>query len=127
MPYTRPPLQTFQALYPAFRSLTELEYDAWATKVEAKVNDRYSPLQQDATELLLAHYLTINSVGIGATSKMANEGATSFRDGSFSATISDDVVAARHKGGYGATVYGRQFADIQRRLFGGPRLVPGGC
>lgn len=122
MTYARPSLARFQALYPQFATLTELAYDAWAEKVERTVTDRYGDDQQDAAELLLAHYLTINGVGIGTAGKMALDGATSFESGDFKVQFNH---ADRAKQGYGSTVYGRQFVAIQRRLFGGPRLA--GC
>lgn len=122
MTYTRPSLAKFQALYPQFSGLTEMVYDAWADKVERQVTDRYGDDQQDATELLLAHTLTLNGVGIGVAGKMALDGATSFESGDFKVQLAHDD---RGKQGYGSTVYGRQLMAIQRRLFGGPRLV--GC
>jgi len=123
MAYTRLSLPDFQALYP-FPALTEAPYAAWATKAEARVGENYGAEQQDATELLIAHLLVTNSVGVSsAAATLAATGATSFKSGTFSATISESVAATRAKGGYSATSYGQQFAAIQRRLFGGPMLV----
>jgi hypothetical protein len=125
MTYTRLPLATFKALYPQFSTLDEIAYSAWAAKVERTVNDRYGDDQQDASELLLAHYLSLNGVGIGATGEMALNGATSFESGDFKVQLATEAVTARGKSGYGSTVYGQQFLTIQRRLFGTPYLV--GC
>lgn len=127
MAYTRLSLADFKALYPAFAALTDTPYAAYATKAEARVGSSYGDAQQDATELLTAHLLAINGVGQGEAANLSGVGVTSFKSGTFSATLSDAVVTAKAKGGYQATVYGQQFADIQRRLFAGPRLVPGGC
>lgn len=126
MAYTRLDLAKFQALYPQFAKLEMLQYEAWADKVEPKVTDAYGDLQQEATELLLAHSMMVVGVGIGAAGAATLAGATSFKSAGFSATLSDAVVQQRAKGGYAATVYGQQFAAIQRRLFGGPMLM-GGC
>lgn len=124
MTYTRLPLADFQAIYPAFSTLTETPYAAWATKAEARVGERFGDEQQDATELLTAHLLAINGIGLSAGSAvLAATGATSFRSGTFQATISETAVAAKVKGGYAATPYGIQFKDIQRRLFSGPLLI----
>ncbi|WP_395393059.1 DUF4054 domain-containing protein [Novosphingobium sp. BL-8A] len=124
MPYTRLPFDQFKAMFPAFSTLTEDPYAAWATKAEARVGENYGDEQQDATELLTAHLLALNGVGLSAgTGTLAATGATSFKSGTFSATLSDSVVSQRAKGGYQATPYGQQFAEIQRRLFSGPRLV----
>lgn len=124
MPYTRLSLADFKSLFPAFSTLIEGPYAAWATKAEAKVGENYGDEQQDATEFLTAHYLGLNGIGLApGTDVLAATGATSFKSGTFSATISDAVVSKRAKGGYQATVWGQQFAEIQQRLFGGPRLV----
>lgn len=123
MAYTRLPLATFVATYPAFTALTETPYAAWATKAEARIGENYGDDQQDATELMTAHLLALNGVGIGAEATLAASGAVSFKSGTFSATLSDSVVSRRAKGGLGATPYGQQLLDIQRRLFGAPRLV----
>lgn len=123
MPYTRLPIADFKALFP-FPTLTDAPYAAWATKAEARVGENYGDDQQDATELLTAHLLAINSIGLApGAAVLAATGATRFKSGTFDATISDTVVAQRAKGGYAATIWGQQFAEIQRRLFGGPRLV----
>lgn len=124
MAYVRLTLSAFQALFPAFTTLTQEQYDAWVAKAEARVTEDYGDDQQDATELLTAHLLALNGVGQPAgTDILTASGATSFKSGSFSATLSDAVVAQRSKGGYQATPYGIQFQALQRRYFGGPRLV----
>ena len=126
MSYTRLSLADFTGLYPAFATLADLQYEDWAAKAERPVGYNYGEEQQDATELLTAHLLALNGVGIdSAAATLTATGATSFKSDSFSATLSEALIAKRAKGGYQATVYGQQFAEIQRRLFGGPRLV--GC
>lgn len=124
MPYTRLTLEQFKATYPAFSTLTEPPYAAWATKAEARVGENYGDEQQDATELLTAHLLALNGIGgPPGAAMLAATGATSFKSGTFQASVSDTVVAQRAKGGYGATSWGQQFQEIQRRLFGGPVLI----
>lgn len=124
MAYTRLPLADFKTLFPAFSTLTEGPYAAWATKAEAQVGESYGDEQQDATEYLTAHYLGLNGIGLApGTDVLSATGATSFKSGTFSATISDAVVSQRAKGGHQATVWGQMFAEIQRRLFSGPVLM----
>ena len=125
MTYARLSLADFKATYPAFSALEETPYAAWAGKAEARVTDSYGTEQQDATELLTAHYLALLGIGMGAAGAIATSGATSFKSGTFQASISDQVAAQRAKGGLNATIYGQQFAAIQRRLFGGPILASG--
>lgn len=123
MTYAPITLPEFQALY-GFPSLTEPSYAAWSTKAEARVGEAYGDEQQSATELLTAHLLASNGIGLAPGAAMlAATGATSFKSGTFDATISDAVVIQRARGGYGSTIWGQQFAEIQRRLFGGPMLM----
>lgn len=128
MAYARPTLAQFKALFPAFLTLTQEQYEAWIGKAEARVTDLYGDDQQDATELLAAHLLALNGVGAApGVDTIAASGVTSFKSASFSANLSESVVTQRSKGGYQATSYGQQFADIQRRLFSGPLLVGNTC
>ncbi|MEJ7933497.1 DUF4054 domain-containing protein [Sphingobium sp. AN558] len=125
MPYTRLPLADFKAKYAAFTTLAEPSYAAWAAEAEVDITDRYGSYQQRATELQTAHYLALQTIGMGAVAGVIATGATSFKSATFSATISDSVIASRAKGDLRSTPYGQQLAAIQRRLFGGPYLV--GC
>ncbi|WP_037477199.1 DUF4054 domain-containing protein [Sphingobium sp. ba1] len=125
MPYTRLSLADFTAKYTAFTTLTEPPYAAWATDAEADITDRYGSYQQRATELMTAHYLALQTIGMDEVSGLIATGATSFKSSTFSATLSDSVIAARAKGDLKSTSYGQQLAQIQRRLFGGPYLI--GC
>lgn len=126
MAYARLPLADFRAKYPAFSTLTDAPYAAWATDAEAEISDSYGDYQQKATELQTAHFLASQGIGLGAgVSTLLASGATSFKSGTFSASISESVVAARAKGGLASTTFGQELQRIQRRLFGGPRLV--GC
>ena len=122
--YTRMSLADFVALHPEFSTLNQVQYDGYAAKAERRVGAEYGDERQDATELLTAHLLASNAIGMAAgVDVLAATGATSFKSGTFSATISDAFVSRRVLGGYGATSYGQQFAEIQRRLFGGPFLM----
>jgi hypothetical protein len=126
MTYTRLTLAEFRSLFPAFTTLDDNQYDDWLAKAERRVGENWGDEQQDATEFLTAHLLAVNGVGVDAgAAVLAATGATSFKSGAFSASVSEAVVTKRAKGGYQATVWGQQFAEIQRRLFGGPYLV--GC
>ncbi|GLI99126.1 DUF4054 domain-containing protein [Sphingobium sp. BS19] len=126
MPYTSPTKAEFTTLYTEFAAITDDQFNAWLPKAEQRIGEKYADYQRDGTELLLAHLLKTNSVGISsALAGIVATGATSFKSGQFSASISESVAAQRAKGGYAATIYGQQLADLQRRLFGGPRLVMG--
>ncbi|GAM06331.1 DUF4054 domain-containing protein [Novosphingobium sp. MBES04] len=124
MAYVRLTLAAFQAKYPAFTTLTELAYDAWATEAEAEIGSNFGAYQQRATELLTAHYIAVQGIGMGTgAGTLAASGATSFKSGTFSATISDSVASRRAKGDLGSTIWGEQLIALRRRLFGGPLLM----
>lgn len=126
MPYTRLPFEEFATKYPAFSTLEEPAYEAWAADAELEITATYGDMQQKATELLTAHYLASNGIGLAAgISTLLTSGATSFKSGTFSATISESAVSARMKGGLRSTSYGQELRRIQSRLFGGPQLI--GC
>ena len=125
MAYARLPIDDFQLKYP-FPTLEEGPYEMWAADAEAEITDAYGDWQQKATELLTAHFLASNGIGLVAGSDvLIATGATSFKSGTFSATLSDAVVSARAKGGLASTGYGQELQRIKRRLFGSPRLA--GC
>jgi hypothetical protein len=74
MPYTRLSLADFTAKYTAFTTLTEPPYAAWATDAEADITDRYGSYQQRATELMTAHYLALQTIGMDEVSGLIATG-----------------------------------------------------
>ena len=63
-----------------------------------------------------AHRLAELGIGGGAVP----QGVTSFKSGTFSATVSDAVAGLT---GFDATVYGREFVALRRAAFAGPRMA----
>jgi hypothetical protein len=123
MAYNVPTAADLKTRYPAFAAVPDATVEYWIGDAQRFVDEGwreadYGPalLSRAAHEMALA--------GIGASSGIP-EGVTSFKSGSFSASISDAAAQAQVKGGLQATRYGREFAAILRRNFAGPRLVVG--
>lgn len=123
MNYTRLTLAQFKALYPAFDTLTQEQYDIYVARAEKRVKDCLGDYYQEGVELLTAHLLMLNSVGTSNPSGfLASSGATSFKSGAFTASISEAVAQQRSNGDFNATPYGQQYALLLRQECGGPRL-----
>jgi hypothetical protein len=116
MAYTAPTLAEFRALYPAFDAVGDATVQAWLDKGETETANWPDANRDDGIMLYTAHRLTTQGLGSGAIPA----GVTSFKSGTFSATVSDGLAS---KTGFAATSYGRDYIDLSKRLFGGPRLA----
>lgn len=114
---------TLRIRYPAFAAVGDPTITYWLTDAALTVDDTWQPYQDNALMALAA----FNIARTGGLSSQLVEGVTSFRSGSFSATVSDAVVTQQAAGGYAINVYGREFAGYLRRHNGGPRLVGPTC
>lgn len=104
-------LAFFRLRYPAFASIADGQIGYWLASATLQVGDNWPTAgQSDARLALAAHNAAIATASIPA-------GVTSFKSGTFSATLSD---AAASRTGYSATVYGREYLDLVRRHFSGP-------
>ena len=112
MSYTKPTLSTFRTLYPAFAAVADATVEAWIDRGDAETAAWPDTDRADAVMLFAAHRMSASGLGTGAMVS----GVTSFKSGTFSATVSD---AAASRTGYGSTSYGRDFLTLQRRNFGG--------
>lgn len=122
--YTRLTLAQFIAMFPAFATLTQGPYDLYVAKAEKRAAVCLGDFYQDGVELLTAHLLAKAGIGVDpGMAMLASTGATSFKSGTFSASISESVASSRARGGYQATPYGQEYAILLRENCGGPRLV----
>lgn len=82
--------------------------------------------EADRGQLLLAAHMMVQAGTPGivkdATSKIP-AGVTRFSSASMDVAVSESAANRSVSGGYAATFYGQEFAKIQRRCIGGPRLV----
>ena len=112
---TAPTIADFRTRYPAFAAVADASVQYWLTEGFAEVSAWADSDQPRGAMAYAAHRLTEQGVG-GATP----QGVTAFKSGTFSASVSDTQA---NRTGFNATVYGRDFLDLARRNFGGPRLA----
>ena len=116
MPYTPPTADDLKTRFPAFSGVDDAVVEYWIDDA-ARVVDESWPENSFAPAIMAhaAHMMTeVGVLGGGAIPA----GVTSFKSGTFSATISDRVASAT---GYGTSFYGRQFLALRRAAFMGPR------
>lgn len=116
MAYTKPTLATFRALYPAFAAVADATVEAWIDAGDAETEAWPDDNRASAVMLYAAHKMATQGLGTG----VVPAGVTSFKSGTFSATVSDGLAS---KTGLSATSYGRDYLDLMRRDFGGPILA----
>lgn len=110
-------LSDFRARYPAFAAISDGVVDAWLAEGEAETEAWSEATQDRGSMAYAAHRMAEQGLGTGAA---APAGVTSFKSGTFSAQVSETVAS---RTGYSATAYGREFIELARRNFAGPRLA----
>jgi hypothetical protein len=133
MAYTPPTLSEFRVKYPAFAAVADETVQAWLDEGDTETSVWPDADRAKAVMLYAAHKLTESGA---LTSGQSLSGVTSFKSGTFSASLSD---AAASRTGYDATAYGRDFLLLRRRNFTGmmpawnppacraPGVIPGEC
>lgn len=116
MAYTAPTSATLKARYPAFAAVADVTVDYWLSEAAEDCASWPDSLRARGEMALAAHRMAELGIITGAVPA----GVTSFKSGTFSATVSDGIAS---RTGYDATVYGREFRQLARNLFGGPRLA----
>ncbi len=122
MAYDAPAPADLILRYPAFSAVDETVIQYWLTDAERFVDTTW--IEGDYAPALMAraaHSMAL--AGIGVTASAIPGGVTRFKSGAMDVTIADAVAAAQASGGYPSTRYGLEFAGLQRRNFGGPRLA----
>ncbi len=115
MAYSAPTSSDLIERFPAFAAVDTDTIDLWLDEAAVECANWPDAARPRAEMAYAAHRMA----EVGVIKDVKAMGVTSFRSGDFSATI-DGSVSART--GYDATVYGREFAMLRRRYFGGPRL-----
>jgi hypothetical protein len=107
-------LGTFRMRYPAFASIDDGKISYWLADAGLVIGSNWpSDWILPAKACWTAHKLAES----GALSGAVPAGLTSFKSGTFSATVSDSIAGLT---GLDATVYGREFLAMRRSLFSGP-------
>lgn len=115
---TLPTAADLKTRYPAFAAVPDATVEYWIDDGQRFVRDSWNA-DDYAVGLMsyAAHNLALQGYGTAAAS---GAGVTSFKSGTFAATISETQANAK---GYAATSYGQEFAAIQRRYNAGPRYI----
>ncbi len=116
MAYSAPTASKFKTRYPAFAALANASIEYWLA--EAAVDCTLFPetVRARAEMAYAAHKL----VETGALSGAVPQGLTSFKSGTFSATVAEGLASLT---GFDATVYGREFLAMRRAAFAGPIMA----
>ena len=121
MPYSPATSAQLKTRYPAFALVSENTIDEWlaegVTECAAWPEDYRARGEMAYAAGMMADLGVLTGSSVPA-------GVTSFKSADFSATISENVVA---RVGFKASPYGREFIQLRRRFFGGPRLVGPTC
>lgn len=119
MAYTVPTAADLATRYPAFADVEDATITYWITDA-ARVVDTTWPETSYAPAMMAhaAHMMVETRALVGSAAIPA--GVTSFKSGTFSATVSDKAANAT---GYSVTSYGRQFLAMRDAAFRGPRLA----
>jgi len=125
MAYTPPALSDFRARYPAFATVADATVEYWLTDALRFVDESWMEADYAPAIMAAAAHAIALAGFISGPASLAAGGVTSFKSGSFSASIDASVAQAASGGGWSATRYGREFQQLQRRNFAGPRLVNG--
>lgn len=117
MAYTAPLPYDLKARYPAFAAVLDATVQVWLDDASTFADESWPDADRRVGVMAYAAH-RMAELGLGKGHVPG--GVTSFRSGSFSANVSD---AAASRTGLTATVYGREFSLLRRRIFGGPRLA----
>jgi len=116
MAYTAPTAATLKARYPAFASVADATVTYWLDEAADDCANWADSLRARGEMALAAHRMA----ELGVITGTIPAGVTAFKSGTFSASVSDGVAS---RTGYDATVYGREFKQLARNLFSGPRMA----
>lgn len=110
-------LALFRLRYGAFAAVADGQIGYWLADAARLVDTTWTEASRDPAKFAWAAHMLAES---GALSAAIPAGVTSFRSGSFSATIDSGVASLT---GLRATSYGREFLALRHADFGGPILA----
>lgn len=107
----------FRLRYPAFASVSDGLISYRLYEALGFVGDEWPEAGRTIARTAYAAHKLAEA---GSISGSIPAGLTSFKSGTFSATVSEGMASAT---GFDATVYGREFIALRRIAFAGPRLA----
>lgn len=122
MAYVKPTPAQIKALYPAFASVPDATVQAYIDM--CPVDDSW--FESDYTRaigLWVTHTMTLNGLGSNEAATQAASGVKSISSGNLSVSFAENK--SSDDGGWGGSVYGKQFYQLLRMNKGGPRSAAG--
>lgn len=110
-------LAGFRLRYPAFDLVDDGRIGYWIAQAAGSVGTEWDADQRDAGKFAWSAHKLVES---GALASAVPAGLTSFKSGTFAATVSDKMAGLT---GFDATVYGREYLTMRKRLFMGPVMA----
>lgn len=107
-------LAMFRLRYPALASVEDGQVGYWLADALNLVGTSWGDSQDVGRLAFAAHQVA------GSVSGAIPAGVTSFKSGTFSATVAESIAALK---GFESTVYGRELLALRRTLFAGPMLA----
>jgi hypothetical protein len=120
MAYTELTADDLKARYPAFAAVADETIDYWLTDAARVVDDSWPEASYGPAKMAHAAHMMVEVGVLAGGGSPIPAGVTSFKSGTFSATVSDNLASAT---GYASTFYGRQFLEMRHAAFAGPRLA----
>lgn len=122
--YAKPLPAHLIARYPAFADVPAATIQAWLTDAERFVSTSWGEGDYAVGLMsLAAHNMAQAGYGTAGTLASIPRGVSRFKSGTLDVTLTDAVANGT---GYGATVYGSEYAALLARNRGGPLVVPTG-
>lgn len=118
MAYTDPTASDLKARFPAFADVADATIEQWIGDAARVVDESWPEASYAPAKMAHAAHMMIE-VGVLTTGAIP-AGVTSFKSGTFSASVSEELAGAT---GLASTSYGRQFIVMRAAAFGGPRLA----
>lgn len=117
MAYSAPTPSDLRTRYPAFGTVMDATVQLWIDDAGRYADATWPELDRVAAVMAHAAH-KMAEIGLGQSAVPL--GLTSFKSGTFSASVSDKTASAT---GFDSTVYGREFKTLRDRLFRGLRLA----
>lgn len=120
MPYARPTLAEFTAVFAEFAPVTQPQFDYWIERAERSITAAFGDDQLHATQLYTAHLLAMQGLGDGIDGQRVAKfgGATSVKSDGLALTWAD--------GGKYSTRYMTELRPLLLGARGGPFVTRSG-
>jgi len=109
-------IDEFRTRHPEFAQVADSTVLLWLVEGTEETASWSDATRNRGSILYAAHRIAEGGHGTGGIPA----GVTSFKSGTFSATMTD---AAASRVGFYSTIYGREYLRLMRRNFAGPRLA----